>query len=206
MRQTRISTWAHKSRAKASFWALGLAVLFAGCSGDYVPKPRGYPLITLPAHSYQNMVADLPYSFRYSQEAVIKKDTDRHAEPNWIHLYYPAFDASVECTYKPLAGNSYALVEYIETARKLINKHQVKASSIEEYQVPLENGDKAMVFRLKGQVPSQYQFYVTDSTKHFLRAALYFKTATKNDSLAPVIDYISQDMDTLLHTLRWKSR
>jgi gliding motility-associated lipoprotein GldD len=45
---------------------------------------------------------------------------------------------------------------------------------------------------------------VTDSTKHFLRGAVYFNTATKNDSLAPVIRYLKQDAIHLIQTLRWK--
>jgi gliding motility-associated lipoprotein GldD len=59
---------------------------------------------------------------------------------------------------------------------------------------------------LSGEVPSQFQFYITDSTRHFLRGALYFPTATKNDSLAPIINYIKQDMIHLLNTTRWKEQ
>jgi len=60
------------------------------------------------------------------------------------------------------------------------------------------------VTELEGEVPSQYQFHVSDSAKHFLRGALYFKTATQNDSLRPVIDYIKQDVRHLLETLEWE--
>jgi len=56
---------------------------------------------------------------------------------------------------------------------------------------------------LEGEVPSQFQFHVSDSTQHFMRGALYFKTATQNDSLAPVIDYLKRDIIHLLSTLRW---
>jgi gliding motility-associated lipoprotein GldD len=60
-----------------------------------------------------------------------------------------------------------------------------------------------MIFELEGEVPSQFQFYVTDSTKHFLRGALYFRTATKNDSLKPIIDFIKKDVIHLLNTVKW---
>jgi gliding motility-associated lipoprotein GldD len=60
------------------------------------------------------------------------------------------------------------------------------------------------LFLLKGEVPSQVQFLVTDSTDHFLRGALYFKMADKNDSLAPVIQFIQQDIVHMVQTTRWK--
>ena len=57
---------------------------------------------------------------------------------------------------------------------------------------------------LSGQVPSQVQFYVTDTKQHFLRGALYFTTATQNEYLAPIIAFIQEDILHLLHTLAWK--
>ena len=36
------------------------------------------------------------------------------------------------------------------------------------------SGMRVSVFELQGEVPSQFQFYTTDSTKHFFRGALYF--------------------------------
>jgi len=59
---------------------------------------------------------------------------------------------------------------------------------------------------LSGEVPSQFQFHITDSTQHFLRGALYFRTATKNDSLAPVIEYVKKDIVHLLNTLTWNDK
>ena len=198
-----------KSRAAARLASLGCWIIFfaltVSCEADYVPKPKGYHRLDLPSQGYQSLTLDLPYTFRYSKNAVARIDSDRLTEPYWINLYYPAFDATVEFTYKALPGpQDPNLNEFIETARKLANKHQVKASAIDEMRVKAKTGDYALVFRLKGQVPSQYQFYVTDSAHHFLRAALYFKTATKNDSLAPIIEYVARDMDTLLQSLAWR--
>ena len=185
--------------------AFGIGLV--GCSSDYVPKPKGYHRIDLPAPAYQTLAIDVPYRFRYSTQAIAARDSDRMSEPNWVDLYYPKFDATIELTYKALPGPHTTLMDQlIEDARKLANKHQVKASAIDEQMITTGSGDRAFVFRLKGQVPTQYQFYVTDSSRHYLRGALYFTTATKNDSLAPVIDFISADMDTLLRSLQWRNR
>ena len=178
------------------------------CTADFVPKPKGYPQVALPAPAYKPLALAMPYTFRQSTHAIAAPDSDGHTEPGWIDLYYPAFDATVEFTYKPLQGghgpDGKTLNSFIEDARRLANKHQVKASAIDEQQRRTLAGNRAILFRLSGQVPTQVQFYVTDSARHFLRGALYFKTATKNDSLAPMIDFIARDMDTLLATLQWR--
>jgi hypothetical protein len=46
---------------------------------------------------------------------------------------------------------------------------------------------------------------ITDSTRNFLRAALYFNTRIANDSLAPAIEYMKKDVMHLVNTLEWKS-
>ena len=176
----------------------------SSCSESYVPKPIGYYLIELPTHSYLSLPAKYPFTFEYSQGARIVDDTSKYSEPNWISIQYPAFDAEVELTYKPLTGNAEQLQKLIADSRKLVNKHQIKASAIEERVAFTQSGGKAFLFELQGQVPSQLQFYSTDSAKHFLRGALYFKTASKNDSLAPVIKYIATDIHHLIETLAWK--
>ena len=80
----------------------------------------------------------------------------------------------------------------------------MKAYAIDESIISLDNGSKATIMELSGEVPSPFQFHVTDSLNHFLRGALYFKTATKNDSLAPVINYVKKDILHMMNTLEWK--
>lgn len=186
------------------FWLAVSGAILASCGHDYVPRPRGYPRIDLPPLVYQKFMANFPYTFEFSASAIQKPDSSRHTEPFWLDIRYPAFDAEVQLTYKPLAGNMKLLNELTEDSRKLISKHQIKASGIEEQTIKTRAGNTAFVFTLSGQVPSQFQFYTTDSNAHFLRGALYFKTSTQNDSLKPVIDFISADMVHLLRTLEWK--
>ncbi len=206
MEKPPASVRSRKSRCLALLAACLLAI--PACTADFVPKPKGYPHVALPAPAYKPLELATPYTFKHSTHALAAPDSDGHTEPGWIDLYYPAFDATVEFTYKPLRNgqgpDGKSLNSYIEDARRLANKHQVKASGIDEQQRRTLAGNRAILFRLSGQVPTQVQFYVTDSARHFLRGALYFKTATKNDSLAPMINYIARDMDTLLATLQWR--
>lgn len=131
-------------------------------------------------------------------------DQTPESEPHWIILKYPNLNALIQFTYKPLNGDLAKLSQHIDDAYKLAGKHQVKASSQEVQQVRLKNGKTAVIIELTGEVPSHYQFYLTDTSQHFLRGAVYLNQATLNDSLAPVVDYLKEDCKHILETLKWK--
>lgn len=171
---------------------------------NYVPKPKGYNRINLPGHTYQKLKEVHPYTFEFSRSAQVLADTFSTAEKDWLFVHYPQFNANIQLTYKPLNNDQGKLKDYINDSFKLAGKHQIRASSIQERQFITKTGLTATIFKIEGDVPSPYQFYTTDSTKHFLRGAIYFPVATKNDSLAPVIDYIEADMLQLLNTLQWR--
>jgi gliding motility-associated lipoprotein GldD len=205
MSKTKKSTIIKLAKLKAFMW-LGLALSMIACGAEYTPKPKGYNRIDLPEQTYQTLQEDHPYTFEYSSHAKIRPDSSMIAQPHWINILYPQLGANVQLTYKDINNNQQMLNDLVEDARKLTSKHQIKAYAIEETEVRVPSGDVAAVFELEGEVPSQFQFYLTDSTKHFLRGALYFRTATQNDSLAPVIDFIKKDIIHMLNTLKWKDK
>ncbi len=178
--------------------------LFACTEQDYVPKPIGYNRIDLPSHRYKKiMEKDSPYSFEYADFAIIRPDSSKLKEDYWIHIIYPRFKADIQITYKAIQQSPKIFQEYINDAQRLTSKHQIKAYSIEETILRTPSGKTAAVYELEGEVPSQFQFYITDSTNHFLRGAIYFRTATKNDSLAPLIAFMKEDVIHLLNTCEW---
>jgi gliding motility-associated lipoprotein GldD len=185
--------------------ALALCAGVAACSSapDYTPKPKGYNRIDLPAHAYRELGPGHPYSFEYSKYAKVLRDSSYLAQPDWLNVYYPQLHANVQITYTNVVRDRKLYDKMMEDARKLTGKHQIKATSIEEKILRTPNGLRASVFELEGEVPSQFQFYTTDSTKHFFRAALYFRTATDNDSLGPVIEYVKYDMIKMLNSLKY---
>jgi gliding motility-associated lipoprotein GldD len=183
-----------------------IGLQFQACTNnDYVPKQKGYNRIDLPVHAFTPLKGDYPYTFQYSTQAIILKDTNGLVEPYWIHVYYPQFKASIDITYKSLtgiSGNHYK--KLINDVNRLTAKHQVKASKIEEIVITRKkDGKRAFMYELQGEVPSPFQFHITDSTNHFLSGALYFETATQNDSLAPVINYLKTDLLNMINTVEW---
>ncbi|QDA59704.1 gliding motility lipoprotein GldD [Hymenobacter jejuensis] len=184
----------------------GVATLLVGCTSapDYTPKPKGYNRIDLPPHSYQQLAPGHPYTFQYSRYAKVLRDSSYLAQPHWINVYYPTLHANIQITYTDINRDKKVFNRMLESARKLTSKHEIKAIAIDESMLKTPSGMRVSVFELSGEVPSQFQFYTTDSTKHFFRGALYFPTATANDSLSPVIDYVKKDIVQLINTLKYK--
>ncbi|CAH0995817.1 hypothetical protein EMA8858_01944 [Emticicia aquatica] len=197
-------------RKKLIIKAFGLVLCGFGLMGchssnnEFAPKPRGFNRIDLPMHEYQTLANEHPYSFEYSKNAIIQKDTFKNAEPHWIIVFYPKFNTRIQFTYKPVNNDPNRLQKMMADAAKLAFNHDKKAYSITDKLLTTKNGKKAVIFELEGEVPSPYQFFVTDSTKHYLRGAVYLMTATENDSLKPIIDYMKVDSRHILETLKWQ--
>ena len=181
-----------------------LLFLLGSCDQSYTPKPKGYNRLILPERMYTGLPDSLPYSFEISTAAKILRDSSYIAERYWIDLYYPEITANIQITYKNLNNDSQFLKELVNDTYKLTSKHQIKAYAIEESIIRTPSGKTAVIAELEGEVPSQFQFFITDSTNNFLRGALYFRTSTKNDSLAPAIEYMKIDAMHLINTLEWK--
>ncbi|MEL6972389.1 MAG: hypothetical protein AAFO02_19640, partial [Bacteroidota bacterium] len=67
-----------------------------------------------------------------------------------------------------------------------------------------DNGVSGIAFDIDGPAASPFQFFLTDSTQHYVRGSLYFNTKTRADSLAPVIDFVRTDILHLIETFEWK--
>jgi gliding motility-associated lipoprotein GldD len=192
----------------AFLWSCGSATEQA----DYLPRPKGYNRIVLPEAVYQQVEKGHPYQFEISRYAQVIPDTAEignkskvwKAEPHWIYIYYPRWDAFIQITYKSLGGDRAKMNALINDSFALAYKHQGKAAGIHDYIMTTTDGRKAGLIELNGEVATSLQFFTTDSSKHFLRGAIYVKTATQNDSLAPIIHFLKQDAIHLVQTLRWQ--
>lgn len=183
-----------------------LLLLFVmACQREYLPKPVGYNRLILPEPEYRLLPDTLPYQFEYSVHSNILSDTSWINDRFWIEIYYPQLKANVHITYKKVYNNPRLLKEFFDDAYTLTAKHQIKAYAINEVIVKTPDGKTAIIDELVGEVPSQFQFTMTDSTTNFLRGALYFNTKVHNDSLAPAIEYVKKDVMHMINTLTWKS-
>jgi gliding motility-associated lipoprotein GldD len=195
---------------RSSFNVYGLAVIallisVSSCSKTYQPKPKGYNRFNLPEAKYQILPDTLPYRFEYSAYAQLRKDTSWVRNKYWVEIYYPEIKANIHLTYEALNNSEKLLKELLNDAYVLTAKHQIKAYAIDETFTRTPSGKTAIIAELDGEVPSQFQFTMTDSTKNFLRGALYFNTKVQNDSLQPAIDYVKKDIMRMINTLEWRN-
>lgn len=184
---------------------LGILALsfFSSCRDRFNPKPRGYFRIHFPKKEYQPFDTTFPYTFMYPVYARIVEDNSKGAEKYWSNIDFPGYKARIHLSYKYIEG---CLDSVIEDSRKLTYKHVLKADAINEriYSNP-EARVYGILYNIKGNAASSWQFYATDSSKHFLRGALYFSVTPNKDSLSPAIDFFGQDLIQLIETLRWKA-
>ena len=176
-------------------------ILFASCDRSYTPKPAGYLRIDTPEKAYRIYDSQPYYRFEIPVYARVVED-HRPGESGWINLVVPQVNATIHLSYKPVQGN---LGDYITDSRTLAYKHTVKADGIEETPF-MDRADKrfGMIYDLSGDVASSVQFFITDSTTHFLRGSLYFNCPPNRDSLNPVIDFMREDILHLIETTAWK--
>lgn len=182
-------------------------LLLWACDSDepvYSPKPRGYFRIDFPEKKYRLYDSLCPYAFEIPKYARMNPDLHQGAEPCWSNLEFQQFKATLHLSYKAMRGD---LGRYLEDAHRMANEHQKKATGLDE--IPVIR-DKArvygLVFDITGNSASSVQFYLTDSTHHFLRGALYFNSVPNSDSLKIVIDFLKKDILHLINTTSWKNK
>ena len=171
--------------------------LLVSCKDDVLPKPNAMLRLAYPEASYGPSSNDCHYTFDQNTLSVIKENKDCS-----LVLDYPMMNGSVYITYKPIQNNLKTL---LTDAQKLSYEHVVKADNIVE-QPFINPEDKVygMFYEVSGNAASQSQFYVTDSTNHFVTGSLYFYAKPNYDSILPAAVYLQQDIRRIMETLRWK--
>lgn len=177
-------------------------LLIASCKEDYTPKPKDYVRIDFPEKNYLKYDCSQGYSFEYPAYARITGDsTLKH--PEWLNIEYPQFAGRIYLSHIKINGNPGI---HADESRDLVYKHTIKAESIDENLINLpEKKVYGIFYEIKGNAASSVQFFVTDSTKNFLRGSLYFNTQPNQDSLAPVINFVRQDIEHFIKSIEWKT-
>lgn len=181
-----------------------VCLITAACNQPY-PRPYGYYRIDLPENTYQRSSTDIPCSFDYSTQAKVTPNSYEKDRKNWIDITYPQWNARIHCSYKTITPKEFQ--EISEESRNLAYKHSIKAESINEHF--FENADEhvyGILYDITGNAASPVQFFVTDSTRHFFRGALYFNNLPNSDSIAPVYNFIHNDIIQMVESFSWKNK
>ncbi|SFB97397.1 gliding motility-associated lipoprotein GldD [Kaistella jeonii] len=194
--KSKTNSYFCKMFKKLLFTFLGFALI--SCAKETQPKPSGELRLEYPEAKYQKFTSPCNFDFEYSSFAKIENAKN----PCWYYIDYPKMKAKVFITYFPVKND---LDVHVKESEKMVYEHTIKASSIDtkSFNYP-ERRVFGNFYELKGPTASNLQFFVTDSTRHYVTANLYFNTRPKPDSLAPAIDYIKKDLLHLIDTFNWK--
>ena len=139
-----------------------------------------------------------PLSFEIPSQAAFERDV---ASPSWVNIVYPHYGATLWCSYVALTTENKEA--FYAESRDLVYVHAAKASSITaQSYADDECRVYAVLYNLSGQAATPLQFVVTDSAAYLFRGALYFDTPVRRDSVAPIVDYITDDVVRLIETLQ----
>ncbi len=207
--------------------ALITVLFFASCNSPYVSKKRGYFNIELPKRGYQQFDREgFPYSFEYPVYSRIIQDStyfDSNPEnPYWINIDFPQFGGRIFLSYKKIGGkalykikqpdgkykDSLGINEFdkmVTDAFTLTNKNDVVSNSIKDSLIFTPNHISGVFFKVGGNAATAKQFFLSDTTKNFIRGALYFDVTPNADSLKPVQDFLQTDLEHIINTFKWKN-
>jgi len=189
--------------------ALALLMVFivSSCKEDvYTPKPRSFFRIDLPPKTYTVFSSEYcPCTFSYPEYANVKKKTtyfdEKPDHPCWLNIDMPYFNGTIHLSYVEL-DSPEKLERVINDGYKYAFKHTIKADFIDQTMISGKDS-RGVLFDIGGNVASSVQFFMTDSTDHYLRGSLYFDEQPNVDSLRPVIDFLREDVKTLMSSLEW---
>ncbi|MFC4211977.1 gliding motility lipoprotein GldD [Pedobacter lithocola] len=182
-----------------------LLLLLAACqNNDYSPKPKAYFRIIYPEKKYQEFKSSSAFSFQYPVYAKMEIDKGKKTGKDWYNLHFKQFNGFLHLTYYDVS-NKAEYDEMVEDARKLAFKHTIKARAIDQKVINYpERKVYGIYYAIEGNTASSVQFFLTDSTKHYFRGALYFNERPQYDSIEPVVKFIKTDIDKMISTFKWK--
>jgi len=176
-----------------------LAVLLMACNTDYTPKPKAFIKLDFPDKKFENLDVDCPFSF----EIPVYSQLNKKENNCLMDVSFPQQKAMLYLSYFTLENN---LNEHTLQSQKLAYKHNVVVDAIREQQY-INDSLKVygVLYEYDGISATSTQFYLTDSTNHFFRGALYFNTEV-NDSILPLNIFLKYDIKHLIETFHWKDK
>lgn len=191
------------------FGFLILSIFLVSCGEEpvFVPKPRMYPKVNFPVRNYIQFDKDYcDMTFQYPDYAKIEQDNyffeGQSPDPCWFNINFDDFNGTLYCSYIPVENRNH-YDKLIAESFKLVEEHNSKANFRKEEYLQNKNGVGGLYFSLGGEVATNMQYILTDTTDHFFRASLYFNSKVAPDSLRPIYQFVREDVDKMIETFEW---
>ena len=184
-------------------------IIIFSCREEAVilPKPRAYPKVEFPNKVYEKVqLEDCAFQFEKPVYSNVVKDEfffdEKTPDPCWFDIVYPQFNGKLHCSYYPVDGR-VVFDSLVTDAFELVSKHRIKANYRDEFRIDKGNNVSGILFDLGGPVASPMQFFLTDSTQHFFRAALYFENKVNPDSMSIIHEFVKEDISKMIDSFSW---
>ncbi|MGV3611807.1 MAG: hypothetical protein ACO1N0_12705 [Fluviicola sp.] len=187
------------------FTSLILALLLSSCGDELlIPKPPTYLRTNFPKHEYVKVDDATTYSFELSKAYFQKALSYKGEVTNHKEITLGPLNGIIYLNYYPIP-NRDTLVRYINLSNDKVDEHQIKATGIKDQNFIFK--DKKVygtLFEFEGNVATNFQFYLTDSTSNFIRGEVLMNCRPNYDSLRPSLNYLKADLIHLIETFEWK--
>lgn len=184
-----------------------VGLLLSACTSDEIltPKPPTYLRLDLPDHEYTLFQdSESPYSFEVNKSFKVNPVLEQGKKTFHKDIDLGGLNGVMHFSYIPMVE---PLSVYVNYANDKVEDHKLKATGIDDQQI-IRSKDKVYgtFFKLRGDVASPFQFYLTDSVSQFASGVIYLNTAPNYDSLKPSLDYLEVDLLKFVETFKWKNK
>ena len=192
---------------KTNSFLLSLLVILLATSAcndtNPVPKPSTFLRTEFPEHTYRSYLS--PQNFSFSLADLYMPKTFEQAKTNYSvqEIDLGPLNGTLFLYYLRLPSQD-SLSEIINFANDKVDEHKIMADKIDfEQIIEPQKRVYGTFFELKGNVATNFQFYLTDSTQHFLRGEVLLNCRPNYDSLRPTLQYLKTDLQTLIKSFKW---
>ena len=184
-----------------------LLISLISCSDDEsVPKPPTYLRTDLPDHTYRSISQDCPYELKMAEIFNYKPCEYQQSNFCMQQIDLGPLNGSLFLYYLKIPSKD-SLPEIINYANDKVDEHKIKADKIDFKQIiNPKNKVYGTFFELKGNVATNFQFYLTDSLRHFIRGEVLLNCRPNYDSLRPSLEYLKIDLMEMVNNFQWKKK
>lgn len=195
-----MTTKERTKRFQGIFSFILILLLMEACSPA---KKKETSKVTFPKAEYALSTDSLPFTFDISNQAKLTWQKNKPGE-YFCNVDYPQLNARLYCTFHLITPDKFRV--FAEESRKMAYQHTAVATGIKEKAYSNDTDHRyGILYDIQGNVATPIQVALTDSSHYFFNASLYFNTTTNSDSIAPVVNYIRQDIIRIMETLTVKS-
>ena len=147
----------------------------------------------------------LPLQLQVNSSAKVLEADDASTPEgsHWINISYPRFGSTVYCTYVDVTPAS--LDRHLRNRYERIEKNVRGTMRNVLFADSITGISSDVFFAAEGNVVP-LQFISTDSATFVFSGAVFIPTAANADSVAPIIDNISDDVMYMLQNLKPKAK